>query len=603
MSEPTTGKIGSKTVRSTPSKARGGGVANKTTRTTRPQPKSQTVASKKPESSVESSYPKSYKAINPATGEVIGEVPSTPLKDFPKIFEEAREAQKVWGGMTFDQRRGHLFKIRDYLMDNAESISKVISQDNGKTLSDALQTEVLPAILATDWYAKKAKSILKKQRLPTSNVLFANKQSFLLRMPVGVVATITPWNYPFSIPFGDIMMGLIAGNSVLFKTSEDTPLVGLEIEKAIKAGELPKGLCRFIMGDGAHVSNALFENGINKIFFTGSVRVGKILMKQAAETLTPVSLELGGNDAAIVLNDANLERAANGVLWGGFQNSGQTCAGIERVYVQESVYDEFMRLLVEKTKNLRQGVDRGVFDTDVGAMTTSRQLDTVVRHVEEALKQGARIAAQATLRDKGGQFYPATVLENVNHEMAVMREETFGPVVGVMSFKTDAEAIELANDSNMGLTSSIWTIDNERGRFLARKLETGITTINDHVYTHGSAEIPWLGWKDSGIGGTHSHIGLESMTKPKVINYDLAPNLNANLWWFPHRKIIFDALLDTPKLMFGALSNRGVALSRVLPKLMKDPLVTEKLTYVLRRVGIRGKHAIEKRVADEDMDL
>ncbi|MBF0350757.1 MAG: aldehyde dehydrogenase family protein [SAR324 cluster bacterium] len=539
-------------------------------------------------------YPKSYPSINPATGELNSDVECTPLDAFPKIFNDARKAQEIWAEMSFDQRKEHILRMRDYLIENAEAISRVIAKDTGKTLSDGFQTEVLPSIFATDWYAKKTHRFLKKERVAPSNVLFANKQSYILRMPLGVVGIITPWNYPFAIPWSEIVMALMAGNGVVFKTSEDTPLVGQEIQKVIDAGQLPKGLCRFVMGEGSQVSKAMFENGVNKIFFTGSVRVGKLLMKQGSEYLVPVSLELGGNDAAIILEDANLERAANGVVWAGFQNSGQTCAGVERVYVQESIYEEFMKLVREKTIQLRQGADTGKFDIDVGSMTTVRQLETVRRHVDDALKKGAVITAQTKVKTTKGNFYPATVLENVNHTMAVMMEETFGPLIACMKFKSDDEAISLANDSDLGLTSSVWTMDSERGQFIAKKLETGITTINDHVFTHGLPELPWLGWKNSGIGSTHSHLGLEEMTKPKVVNYDLAPNLNSNLWWFPHRKITFDALIDTPKLIFGSLQERADSLSKIMPKLIRDPLVKEKLFFVLKRTGLRVRKTISE---------
>ncbi|MGK5093446.1 aldehyde dehydrogenase family protein [Deltaproteobacteria bacterium TL4] len=558
-------------------------------------PKPDVVSTDKVETPTSRS-PQVIESFNPATGEKIGEVPVTPIEEMPRIFEEARKAQKIWAEMTFDQRKECLLKMRDYMMENTKAIAKVISKDNGKTLSDALNTEVIPSILACDWYAKKAKQHLKKKNIPASNVLFANKQSYLLRMPLGVVGIISPWNYPFSIPFGEVMMGLMAGNAILLKTAVETAMVGAEIEKIIKAGCLPKGLFHYVQGRGSQVATAWFENKIDKIFFTGSVGVGQILMKQAAENVTPLSLELGGKDAMIVLEDANLERAANGAVWGGFQNSGQTCAGVERVYVHESVAEEFLKLVKEKTESLRQGADSGRFDKDIGAMTTVSQLELVKRHVADALKQGAKIYAQSTVSpDEKGLFHPATVLVDVTHDMDVMKEETFGPVIGVMTFKTDREAIALANDSDLGLTSSVWTTNNDRGRKMAKQLETGITTLNDHIYTHGSSELPWVGWKKSGLGATHSHLGLEEMTKPKVVSYDLAPNIKADLWWFPHREIIFEAFADTPKLLFGkSLQVRADSLGRLIPKLLKDPLLKEKMMFVFERARKRGKQQFQK---------
>ncbi|MGK5094806.1 aldehyde dehydrogenase family protein [Deltaproteobacteria bacterium TL4] len=547
-------------------------------------------------------YPDYIDAINPATGEHLGTVPFTPLHEIPTIFENARKAQVGWYDMSFEKRRTYIFRIRDYLIENADSIATAISQSNGKTRSDALNTEVLPSIMACDWYAKKAKKFLKRNRISSSSILFANKRSYVLRMPLGVVGVISPWNYPFSIPFGEIIMGLMAGNAVLYKTSEETPLVGVEIEKAIKAGCLPKGLCTFIMGYGPQISDAFFQNKIDKIFFTGSVRVGQILMKRAAEEVMPLSLELGGNDAMIVLEDANLERAANGAVWGGFQNSGQTCAGIERVYVQESVAEDFIERVVEKTMALRQGVDQGNFDIDVGSMTTARQLQVVKNHIEDALKKGAKIAAQVKLQPSASpkSFYPATVLVNVNHEMDVMKDETFGPVIGIMTFKTHEEAITLANDSDLGLSSSIWSQNTSVARKMAERLQTGMTTINDHIFTHGASELPWTGWKKSGLGVTHAHLGLEEMTKVKLVNYDITPGLNTNLWWFPVNKLSYEAILETPKLIFGTkIYERADILIKRIPKLLRDPLLKDKALYMLGRVRKKGKKVMQNQFSKE----
>ncbi|MEN9376622.1 MAG: hypothetical protein RL710_1779 [Pseudomonadota bacterium] len=537
-------------------------------------------------------------AMNPATGEIIGKVPLTDMADMPEIFKQAREAQEIWAEFSFDRRRDHIFRIRDYVLKNAEAIAEVVSKNNGKTLSDAMNTEVLPCVLGADWYAKKAKKILEKKSLPTSNVLFANKRTYMLRMPMGVVGVISPWNYPFAIPFGEIIMGLMAGNAVLFKTASETSLVGVEIEKAITAGGLPDGLFRLIVGKGQEVSTAFFDNGIDKVFFTGSVSVGQDLMHRAAQTMTPLSLELGGNDAMIVLEDANMERAVNGAVWGAFQNSGQTCAGIQRIYVQESIAQTFCHLLRQRTETLRHGVDTGNFDIDVGSMTTQRQIEAVKVAVDDALEKGAKILAESTIRDEDEPyFYPCTALVDVDHSMMVMNQEVFGPVVGIMTFNTDEEAIALANDSKLGLTSSIWTMNNERGRAMATQLVTGVTTLNDHTVTHGAPEVPWLGWKQSGLGATHGYLGLEEMTRPKVVQYDIAPQLHSNLWWFPARKIKYELLLDTVHILFSrTLQERSKALQHVLPKLLMDPLLREKLLYLVNRAKHRGELSLEHMV-------
>lgn len=341
----------------------------------------------------------------------------------------------------------------------------------------------------------------------------------------------------------------MAGNAILLKVAQATILVGQAIEKIVAAGELPEGLFHHIVGSGGAVSKTFFENKIDKIFFTGSVATGKTLMTAATPTLTPLSLELGGKDPMIVLEDADLERAANGAAWAGYQNAGQSCGGVERVYVQEKVYDKFINLLSAKTKAMRHGADRN-FDVDMGAMTTEEQLNTVKRQVDDAVKNGAKILAQSKAAENTkGYFYPATLIVDVNHRMELMREENFGPVIPVMKFKTVEEAIELANDSTMALTSSVWTRNVSLGKKIARKLESGATTVNDHLYTHGQSETPWGGWKESGLGRTHSSLGFDEMTQPKLVNWDIIPS-KRNIWWYPFDKTSYEAILAAMRFNF-----------------------------------------------------
>jgi succinate-semialdehyde dehydrogenase/glutarate-semialdehyde dehydrogenase len=346
------------------------------------------------------------------------------------------------------------------------------------------------------------------------------------------------------------MEGLMAGNAIILKVADESLAVGRLIGEIIASAGLEAGLFRLLEGDGAAISDELFAQGIDKLFFTGSVRVGKLLMKKASDTLTPLCLELGGKDPMVVLDDADVERATNGALWGGFHNAGQTCAGIERIYVHEKIYPEFIALLATKTSRLRQGVDSS-FNIDIGAITTDRQLAFVTRQVEAALKQGARLLAQAQLEPGAtGRFYPATVLTDVTHEMEVMREETFGPVLGVMKFASDDEAVSIANASSFALTASVWTRNLERGKRLALELDAGVCTINDHLFTHALSEIPWGGFKHSGIGRTHGGLGLEEMTQVKCVTWDwLSPK--RNVYWYPYSRDTYQALLAALRFTAG----------------------------------------------------
>lgn len=487
---------------------------------------------------------------NPATLEEVGRVPNTDLADMPAIFARARAAQVDWAKRSFADRRRHVQKMRDYIVEHAEELAAVVSRENGKLRLDALTTEVIPAALAADWYAKNAEKALSPRRVPMGSTLFINKRNQLRRVPLGVVGIISPWNYPLSIPFGEVVMGLMAGNAILLKVAAATITVGEAIERIVAAGELPAGLFQHIVGSGGRVSQAFFDNGIDKLFFTGSVPTGKTLMAAAAKTLTPLSLELGGKDPMIVLPDADLERAANGAAWAGYQNAGQSCGGVERIYVHESVYEPFVELLAKKTRAMRHGPDHAC-DVDMGAMTTEDQLATVRRHVDDAVKSGAKIVAQSQLTDPAakGYFYPATLVTGVDHSMDLMREETFGPVLPVMKFSSIEEAVRLANDSTMALTSSVWTRNLAVGKEIAARIESGVTTINDHLYTHGQSETPWGGWKDSGVGRTHSAIGLEEMTQPKLINWDIVP-AKRNIWWYPFDQQTYDGMLAALRMNY-----------------------------------------------------
>jgi acyl-CoA reductase-like NAD-dependent aldehyde dehydrogenase len=490
-------------------------------------------------------------SVNPATLEEASRIPNTELSRMPEIFAKARAAQRHWAALPIETRARHVLKIRDYVVEHAEELAAVVSRENGKLRTDALVTEVIPCALAAQWYAKNTKRALAPKRVPMGSILFYNKRNELQRVPLGVVGIISPWNYPLSIPFGEVVMGLMAGNAVLLKVAAATIGVGAAIERIVAAGGLPDGLFHHIVGSGGRVSQAMFDNQIDKLFFTGSVPTGKQLMAQAAKTLTPLSLELGGKDPMLVLEDADLERAANGAAWAGYQNAGQSCGGVERVYVHEAVYDKFVELLTDKTRAMRHGPDRPSCDVDMGAMTTQEQLETVRKQVDAALAAGAKIVAQSHCIESSprGYFYPATLMTHVDHSMELMREETFGPVVPVMKFSTIEQAIELANDSSMALTSSVWTRNLARGKDIARRLHSGVTTINDHLYTHGQSETPWGGWKESGLGRTHSALGLDEMTQPKLINWDVMPS-KRNIWWYPFDQSTYEGMLAALRMRY-----------------------------------------------------
>jgi acyl-CoA reductase-like NAD-dependent aldehyde dehydrogenase len=468
-------------------------------------------------------------------------------------IQRAREAQRLWGATSFRERADHVRSIREYIVAHAERIADIIAQETGKTRIDAISTEVLPAAMAADYYARHARRVLKRRRVRGANLLLINKRSYLDRVPLGVVGIISPWNYPFSIPFHEIIMALMAGNGVVLKVATQTQQVAGILAECVAAGRLPDGLFVKVNLPGSKAAEAFLQGGVNKIFFTGSVEAGKDLMARAAKHMVPVSLELGGNDPMIVCADANLYRAAAGAAWAGFSNCGQSCGGVERVYVDTKVYDEFMSLLREMTRSLRYGSNAG-FNVDVGSMTTPQQLRKVTEHVQDALSKGAIVGAVSRTLDgpPGGLYYPPTILESMTDDMLPMSEEMFGPVLSVVRVENIDEAISKANDSSLGLTASVWTRDHKRGRSIAARLEAGTVTINDHLMSHGMAETPWGGFKQSGIGRTHGALGLEEMTQPRCVVDDILPGVQRNMWWYPHGRDVYKGLLGALRALYGS---------------------------------------------------
>jgi acyl-CoA reductase-like NAD-dependent aldehyde dehydrogenase len=470
-------------------------------------------------------------ALNPATGEPLGQMPQNTVEDIHHAVTRIRKAQPKWAALSFTDRGKHLRKMQRHLIEHGEAYARTISADNGKTLADAYMTEISSAILAFDYYIKHSPRVLRERRLKGSHIFSLFTRNRLQRVPYGVVGVISPWNYPLAIPMHEILMALMSGNGLLYKAASETQMVGQVIQKIMDAGELPQDLFIQVNVAGRFAGDAFLEAGIDKLFFTGSVSVGKVLMKKAAETLTPISLELGGNDPMIVCAEANLKKAVNGAIWAGFSNAGQSCAGVERIYVHRDVYKPFMKLLKKKVEKLRVGHpdQKG---THIGTMTTSRQQEAVSKMLEEAIAQGATVEAMSQIDETTKQALPATVLSDVNHQMRIMNEEIFGPVICVMPFKSIDEAIKLANYSDLGLSASIWTKNHRLGRQIASQLEAGVITINNHLVSHGIPNLPWGGFKQSGIGRTHGELGLLEMTEARAIVTDYMP-LNKQLYGTP----------------------------------------------------------------------
>jgi len=468
-------------------------------------------------------------SLNPATGEVLAELePATPAEVLAAVAR-GHEANPSWRALSMAERGRYLLRLKEIVYSRREGIAALITREAGKPLVEALAGEVLIVLDTLEYFRKHAAEFLAPQRVPHHNPGMKFKRGRLEYEPYGVIGIIAPSNYPFSIPFSELIPAVVAGNSVVLKASELTPQIGLAVRELIEAAGFPPGVVSVLMGDG-ETGRALVSAPIDKLIFTGSVGTGKRIQAMAAERLLPTVLELGGKDPMIVCADANLEQASSGAVWGAFTNAGQACLSVERLYVAESVAEEFIRRCVEKTKKLRVGPGEAS-GTDVGPLIRDRQVRIVEEQVADAVRQGAQVLTGGKRPEGRGFFYEPTVLTGVHHGMRIMREETFGPVLPIMVVRDEQEAVALANDSELGLSASVWTRDLGRGERLARQLQAGSVMVNDCVSYFGICEAPHGGVKLSGLGRTHSRLGLLEMVRVKYLDVDWAPPL-PKLWWF-----------------------------------------------------------------------
>jgi succinate-semialdehyde dehydrogenase/glutarate-semialdehyde dehydrogenase len=504
-------------------------------------------------------------SIDPSTGDEIGRVPLCNASDVNAAVKRARQAQPAWARLSFRARARFILTAREIVLAQVEEIATLIARETGKPPPEAISMEVTPTLDLMQYFARHAERMLQRQKIDIGQFELMGRSSYILYKPVGVVGIISPWNFPWATPLDEVVMALIAGNAVVLKPSELTPFTALKIGEVFKQAKLPEGLLEIVTGDGS-TGAALVDAGVDKLMFTGSIATGKRVAEAAAKQLTPVVLELGGKDPMIVLEDANLSNAARAAIWGGFANAGQACASIERLYVHESIAKQFTELVVEETRKLRLGAATGD-EIDLGAMTNERQLRIVENHIADAVEQGARIETGGhRVETAGGWFHEPTVITNVDHSMQVMREETFGPVLPIMTFKNDDEAVWLANDSVYGLTAAVFTRDIARGRRLAERIEAGTVMVNEVVYTHAIAQTPWGGVKQSGYGRTHGRLGLLELVTPQHIHSNKMPWL-PDVWWFRYSTQAADLFRGLARrFTTGSVLNSSLLLPRIISR-------------------------------------
>jgi acyl-CoA reductase-like NAD-dependent aldehyde dehydrogenase len=474
--------------------------------------------------------PRHIASMNPATGELLAEFPCASPAEVQVAVEAGRRAQPAWQRAGVQQRAQVLRRFQRCLQEKKTEVARTITREAGKPYVEALLTEVLVTLDAAGFCASEAPALLLPQPVPHANPAMKSKTGRLLRQPYGVVGIISPWNYPFSIPASEVLAALVMGNAVVLKPSEFTPLAALELKSLLEQAGVPKDVFQVVLGDGA-TGAALVASSIDKLIFTGSVATGRKVARAAGERLLPVVLELGGKDPMLVLDDADVEVASSAAVWGAFVNAGQTCLSVERCYVHRSLYEKFVAACAGKARRLRMGNGLDA-ETEVGPLIHQRQLAIVEEHVADAVTRGAQVlAGGASLPELGANFYAPTVLVGVRHEMRIMREETFGPVLPIAPFDTEEEAVRLANDSEFGLAASVWTRHPARGEALAARLNAGTVMVNDAVTCFGISEAPHGGIKASGLGRTHGRMGLEEMARLKYVDSDRLPGLR-KVWWY-----------------------------------------------------------------------
>src|SRR4051812_19982167 len=485
---------------------------------------------------------------NPATGEGIRTVPGADPAAVQAMVERARIAQPAGGALGYEGRGRVLKRAQKWVVDHAEEIIATIVAETGKTYEDAAVVEIGYAANAFGFWAKQAPRYLADERVRSHNPFVVGRKLVVRYRPMGVVGVIGPWNYPLVNSFGDTIPAMAAGNAVVLKPSEITPLTSLLMADAMRECGLPEGI--FQVATGAAETGEALIDAVDMVMFTGSTGTGRKVMERAARTLTPVSLELGGKDPMIVLADADVERAANHAVYYSMFNGGQTCISVERVYVEAPVYDEFVAKVTEKARALRHDRPTGPGTTDVGSMTFPPQVDTVERHVEDAKAKGATVVVGGHREQRDGYWFEPTVLVDVDQTMDIMREETFGPTLPIMKVADAEEAVRMANDSQYGLGASVFSKDVARGEAVARRVEAGAVCVNDALTNYTVLELPMGGWKASGLGSRHGAGGIRKFTKQQAL---LVSRFHARreLFMYPYSEKVTRRFGKLIRLLYG----------------------------------------------------
>jgi succinate-semialdehyde dehydrogenase/glutarate-semialdehyde dehydrogenase len=483
----------------------------------------------------------------PASGELLGEVPISSKDEIAAIVARARRAQAAWAVLPVEERCERLLRFRDAIAERAAELVELISRECGKPKQEALTHEVITTLDLATYYAKNAPRILAPQEIPLH--LLKHRRSYVRFAPRGVVAVISPWNFPFCIPMGDVLAALVTGSAVIVKPSEVTPLIMKRAKEIYDSTGLPEDLFAVVYGHGA-AGQALIESGIQKLVFTGGVETGKRVAAACGARLIPCVMELGGKAPLVACADADVERTSRAIVFGGFANAGQVCISVERVYAHRDVYDSIVRRVKELTQQLRIG-DPSEGTVDVGAIIFPKQIDVAEKHVADAVKKGAELVTGGKRMAGPGQFFEPTVLAECTPQMTVMNEEIFGPIVPIEKVDSDDEAIALANRSHLGLNAYVFTKDRAKGRRLAERIEAGSVVVNDVLINYAACETPFGGIKDSGFGRVHGGDALRDMAERRHVNEERVRMPSNDPLWFPYDPARYRWLLRGARMLFG----------------------------------------------------
>jgi acyl-CoA reductase-like NAD-dependent aldehyde dehydrogenase len=469
-------------------------------------------------------------SINPATGEVLAHFEKTPVSALPEIVTRARVAQTSWAKTSLRERCAMLRSLRDQMMASRHHLADAVVRESGKPKVEALFADIFVALDSAEYWSRNASSALRARRVPHHSTAAKAKRGYLTYEPLGVIGIISSWNYPLAIPLSQIIPAVVAGNAVVCKTSDFTPECGALIEKLFADAGLPKSLVTVVQG-GGEVGQALIDASPDKVMFTGSVPTGRRVAEACAKKLIPSVLELGGKDAMIILADANLDVASSAAVWGSYTNCGQVCLSVERLFVEQSVADEFTSLCVEKTKKLRFGRGNDP-STDIGPLIRPQHVQRMVDLIHDAVSRGAKVLCGGNPRpDLGPHFFEPTVVAGVDSSIKLFQDETFGPILAIQTVRNVEEAVSRANDSPFALSASVWTRDAHRGEAIAKRLRAGAVMVNDAISYFAIAEAPHGGCNASGWGRTHGQQGLLEMVHAKYIDVDLLAGMEKP-WWY-----------------------------------------------------------------------